>query len=85
KTTLLRCLLDFARPDEGAEVVQDGQTGLLVSAGDDAGLADCLVRLANQPELRRQFGLAGRRLAEQIFSQPLMHQQYADCFHEMLG
>ncbi len=67
------------------EVVQDGQTGLLVSAGDDAGLADCLVRLANQPELRRQFGLAGRRLAEQIFSQPLMHQQYADCFHEMLG
>ena len=67
------------------EVVQDGQTGLLVSAGDDVGLADCLVRLANQPELRRQFGLAGRRLAEQIFSQPLMHQQYADCFHEMLG
>jgi glycosyltransferase involved in cell wall biosynthesis len=67
------------------EVVLDGQTGLLASAGDDAALADCLLRLANQPELRRQFGQAGRQRAEALFCQRLMHQQYADCFEEMLG
>jgi glycosyltransferase involved in cell wall biosynthesis len=67
------------------EVVLEGQTGLLASAGDDAALADCLLRLANQPELRRQFGQAGRQRAEALFCQRLMHQQYADCFEEMLG
>lgn len=67
------------------EVVLQGQTGLLAAAGDDAALADCLLRLVRDAELRRRFGQAGRRRAEEMFSQRLMHQQYADCFDEMLG
>ncbi len=67
------------------EVVLHGQTGFLSPAGDDADLADCLLRLAHDSPLRRQLGRAGRRRAEEMFSQRLMHQQYVECFDEMLG
>lgn len=41
------------------EVVRDGVTGLLVPAGDDAGLAAAIARLAQGDEARR-FGAAAR-------------------------
>jgi glycosyltransferase involved in cell wall biosynthesis len=42
------------------ELVDDGQTGLLVPPADAAALADALERLARDPELRRRMGAAGR-------------------------
>src|SRR5207248_3814804 len=38
------------------EVVADGLTGLLAPAKDAAALADCVWRLAGDPELRRRMG-----------------------------
>jgi glycosyltransferase involved in cell wall biosynthesis len=43
------------------ELVEDGRTGLLVESGDSRAIADCLYRLAMEPERRRQLGLAGRQ------------------------
>lgn len=46
--------------DGTPEVVIDGETGLLVPPGDPAAMAEAIGRLARQPDLRRQFALAGR-------------------------
>jgi len=42
------------------ELVIDGETGLLVGAGDPDELADAIERLAKDPALRRRLGAAGR-------------------------
>jgi glycosyltransferase involved in cell wall biosynthesis len=50
------------------EVVLDGETGLLVPAGNPVALADALARLAGSPELARQLGEAGRERVRRDFS-----------------
>jgi glycosyltransferase involved in cell wall biosynthesis len=45
------------------EIVADGETGLVVPAGDPAALAAAIVRLARDPELARRMGEAARRRA----------------------
>lgn len=42
------------------ETVRDGETGYLVPPGEATALAAALVRLAQQPDLRRRLGQAGR-------------------------
>ena len=49
------------------ELVQDGETGYLVPRGDAAQIADRIVRLAGDAELRARMGQAGRRVAEEKF------------------
>jgi colanic acid/amylovoran biosynthesis glycosyltransferase len=49
------------------ELVTDGEAGLLVEPGDDAAVADALVRLAADAELRHRLGLAGRRRVVEEF------------------
>src|SRR5262249_53237481 len=48
------------------ELVEDGVTGLLVPPSDPVALADALERLADDPQLGRRLGGAGRakRLSE---------------------
>jgi glycosyltransferase involved in cell wall biosynthesis len=43
-----------------SEVVVDGATGYLVPPGDPQAAAAALVRLADDPEMRRRFGAAGQ-------------------------
>jgi glycosyltransferase involved in cell wall biosynthesis len=51
-----------------SEVVVAEETGLLVRAGDPDALAAALRRLAEDPDLRRRMGDAGRRRVEERFS-----------------
>jgi glycosyltransferase involved in cell wall biosynthesis len=44
-----------------AEVVLDGETGLLVPPGDPAAFAESLVKLLNERHLAERLGLAGRQ------------------------
>jgi glycosyltransferase involved in cell wall biosynthesis len=46
--------------DGAPEVVLNGQTGILVPFGHAAGLAEAVVRLADDAELRRRLGRQGR-------------------------
>lgn len=61
------------RPVVGGDVgalssgVIDGETGILVPAGDPVSLRGALLELASAPQLRQTMGLAARRLAEQRF------------------
>lgn len=45
------------------EVVADGETGLLVPAGDVAALGEAIDRLLGDPEMRGRMGAAGRERA----------------------
>jgi colanic acid/amylovoran biosynthesis glycosyltransferase len=49
------------------ELVADGESGILVAPGDEAGLADALERLALDPALRRRLGDAGRATVARDF------------------
>jgi glycosyltransferase involved in cell wall biosynthesis len=48
-----------------AEIVRDGETGLLVPPGDVDALAAAIVRMLDDPALRRRLGAGGRRLFEE--------------------
>lgn len=50
------------------EVVADGETGLLVPAGDPLALAEALALLAEQPALASRLGEAGRERLRRQFS-----------------
>lgn len=56
-------------------VIRDGDNGLLVAAGDVAGLRDALVRLADDPALRTRLGAAARRDAG-AWSWPAIWERY---------
>jgi glycosyltransferase involved in cell wall biosynthesis len=53
-----------------SDVVLDGESGLLVPAGDVAGLAAGFARLAGDPELRRAFGERGSEDVRSRYSVP---------------
>lgn len=48
------------------DMVVDGRTGFLVPPGDPTALAAALTALLNQPELAREFGVAGRDRAREF-------------------
>jgi len=50
------------------DIVRHGQTGLLVPSGDESALADAIVTLARNPDMRREMGKAARRQVGERFS-----------------
>ena len=50
------------------EVVEEGKTGLLVERGDAPALAEAILRLLSNKDLRRAMGKAGRRRVLDLFS-----------------
>lgn len=50
------------------EAVVEGETGHLVSSGDDAALAGRVIDLLREPERARAMGRRGRRMVEEKFS-----------------
>jgi starch synthase len=68
------------------EVVQDGETGLLVhydaedTAGFERDIADRVNRLAADPELAARFGRAGRERAVTSFAWDAIAQQTVDLY-----
>lgn len=66
------------------EMVVNGQTGLLASAGDDRTLAEHILSLAVEPERRRNMGQAGRQRAHTLFGEQQMHASYRRLYEEVL-
>lgn len=66
------------------EVIVDGVNGLLAPAGDDEALAQDLLALGADEDLRTRMGEAGRRRAREVFSEARMHAGYRECYNEML-
>lgn len=53
-----------------AEIVVDGETGLLVSPGDPVTIAEAIASLVNSPHTRSEMGIAARLRAEKLYALP---------------
>ena len=67
------------------EVVEHGKCGLLSPPGDIDALAANLLRLLDDPALRRQFGEYGRSRVEQHFTPTRMASDFAEIYAHMLA
>jgi glycosyltransferase involved in cell wall biosynthesis len=67
------------------ELVDDGETGLLVPPGRPDAMAAALGRLAADPALRRRLGAAGRRRAEAHFDFEACRRAHVELYRELLA
>lgn len=67
-----------------AEVIVEGQSGLLFPAGDAGALNGCLTKLAFDASLRHQMGLEARLRVERYFSLQAMLRNYAQLYGDTL-
>jgi len=67
------------------EVVQDGQTGLLIQPADAPLLAAAIVRLLKDPELRANLGMRARAHIEREWSSARMVESTTAVYDEILA
>ncbi len=65
------------------EIVQDGETGLLVPPKDAAALADAVRQLVDDPQLRQKMGEAGRTRLDNHFSEAKMVEATAELYRSL--
>jgi glycosyltransferase involved in cell wall biosynthesis len=70
---------------DAAEIVREGQAGLVCPPGDPAALAAAVRELAAMPLAQREaMGLAGRRLHEQRFASEIIVSQYEALLEQLI-
>jgi colanic acid/amylovoran biosynthesis glycosyltransferase len=67
------------------EAVEDGATGFLVPEGNAEALAARLAELLGWESLRREMGVAARRLAERKFSRQMLTARLEAIYDEVAG
>lgn len=67
------------------EIVKHGINGLLVPPGESVMLGDAIQRLLASPDLRAEYGRAGRGLAETEFAESLVVGQTLAVYEELLS
>ena len=65
------------------EAIADGVTGLLAPPGNPAALAEAVIRLLDDPNLRRQFGTAAAARIRTEFSPAPMVDAYLTLYREL--
>jgi glycosyltransferase involved in cell wall biosynthesis len=66
------------------DAITPNVTGLLVPVKDAFALTDAIQKLIEDPESRKQMGLAGRLLAEQAFAIGKIVEQHMMIYKELL-
>jgi phosphatidylinositol alpha-1,6-mannosyltransferase len=66
-----------SRDDAAADVIVDGETGLLVPRQEPDAISGALVRLLTDEAMRRRLGAAGRRRFESLFTYPRFRARLA--------
>lgn len=64
-------------------IVREGENGILIDVESPAQLADAILRLRRDPELRAQLGDFGQRMAAS-HTPPLMAQSYLELYRSIL-
>jgi glycosyltransferase involved in cell wall biosynthesis len=64
--------------------VSEGETGYLSEVGDTAKMAEDALRLIEDEDLRRAFGLKGRELAIQRYGSDKIIPQYINFYEKVL-
>jgi glycosyltransferase involved in cell wall biosynthesis len=65
------------------QVVEEAQGGFFTPPGDDAALAQAILRLADDPSQARQMGLNARSYVEAHFDRATLAGQLAEIFEQM--
>ncbi|HEX3102694.1 MAG TPA: glycosyltransferase family 4 protein [Pyrinomonadaceae bacterium] len=69
------------------EAIIDGETGILIDAGDGGGLADRILSLKADPELRQRLSRAGRKFVLDHFDEReasrIAIEAYKECFSDV--
>lgn len=68
-----------------AEMVKDGESGLLVPAGDVEALAAAMLRILEDADLRARLGREGRRLAEENYRAERVARRTYEVYRRMTG
>jgi glycosyltransferase involved in cell wall biosynthesis len=68
-----------------AEVIVDGETGVIVPTGDARALADVVIAIANDPDRRRALGRASRRRIDERYAEERTHGMMAAVVREVTG
>ena len=67
------------------EAVADGDTGLLVEAGNPLALAEGVIKLLDDPNWRLQLGAAAAARIRAQFSPDRMTEAYIELYREVLA
>ena len=67
------------------ESVDHEETGLLVPPRDEQGLAEAVIRLLKNPQLRKKMGRAGREKLDSEWSAAVVASQTVDVYRQALG
>jgi len=67
------------------EAIVEGETGLLVPAGDDAAMAERIISLLGEPERAREMGERGRRIVKEKFSCEAQLAQTLNLYDELMA
>jgi glycosyltransferase involved in cell wall biosynthesis len=67
------------------DVVKDGENGILVQPGDVSGIAESLIRLLTDADLRGRLSDAGRRTVEKTNSLPVVDNALKHLYAELQG
>lgn len=71
--------------NEAVEVIQDGQNGLLVEAGDVNGFAESMLTLLNNPAERVRLGQNARQQAIELYSWEKYTRRLEEIYLKVLG
>ena len=66
------------------EMLESGKEGVLIPSGDTEALTEAIVSLARDPERRTRMGQAGRKKAEERYSESRMVEGYANLCRSLL-
>lgn len=78
------CIATDCPPGAPSELIRDGENGLLVPVGDEKAMAAAIIRMIEDPGLRRKTGQAARRISE-IASTQVIYEQWRDYLEEVTG
>lgn len=67
------------------EVVKESGSGLLVPPGDEAALAEAVLRLLSDKELAKKFGESGRKAVETCYSWRVVAGEIENVYEEVLS
>jgi glycosyltransferase involved in cell wall biosynthesis len=80
----MACRAPVIGSDSGAIPEVIGDAGLIFREGDANGLADCLRRLIESPDLRRDLSDRGYRRVMQLYTQERIAEQTAQFYRQMM-
>ncbi len=67
-----------------ADILRPGEHGLLTEVDDHSGMAEALLSLATDGEMRRRMGQAGRKFVEARYSINRVYEEYLEVYRERM-